>query len=184
MNTKTMEGLIGAGANIDLVNTPMRVYKEARRKGDLTTMERAMGYAGEFAVKAEEYRAQADEGTQEETRENREKMELEREEAIRRRREEREKLEKEIAARRAEHRKSEDEAAVHGDGRTESTEGIGGDISDLKSSAETSEAIRNPIDNILDTAEISEAGLALSKNQTILPEKAGYSGNVNSIVQN
>ena len=96
MNTKTMEGLIGAGANIDLVNTPMRVYKEARRKGDLGTMERAMGYAGEFAVKAEEYRAQADEGTQEETRENREKMELEREEAIRRRREEREKLEKEI----------------------------------------------------------------------------------------
>ena len=34
MNTKTMEGLVGARTNMNLVNTPMRVFKEARRKGN------------------------------------------------------------------------------------------------------------------------------------------------------
>lgn len=47
MNTKTMEGLVGARTNMNLMNTPMRVFKEARRKGDTATMERAMGYADE-----------------------------------------------------------------------------------------------------------------------------------------
>ena len=170
MNTKTMEGLIGAGANIDLVNTPMRVYKEARRKGDLGTMERAMGYAGEFAVKADEYRAQADEGTQEEARENREKMEREREEAIRKRREERERLEEEIAAHRGE--------------RKESTEGIDDASADLKSSAETAGESRNAIDDIVDTVEISETGRILSENRTILLENTGYSGAAKPTAQN
>ena len=100
MHTKTMEGLIGARTNMNLVNTPMRVYKEARRKGNLEVMERAMGYVGEFSDKAEEYKAEADEGMKEEGREAREKEKLEQEEAIRKRREEREKqeekLEKEI----------------------------------------------------------------------------------------
>ena len=32
MNTKTMEGLAGAATNMNLMNTPMRVYKEARRR--------------------------------------------------------------------------------------------------------------------------------------------------------
>lgn len=40
MHTKTMEGLIGARTNMNLVDTPMRVYKEARRKGDLGAMEK------------------------------------------------------------------------------------------------------------------------------------------------
>ena len=44
MNTKTMEGLVGARTNIELLNTPFRVFKEARRKGDTETMKRAMGY--------------------------------------------------------------------------------------------------------------------------------------------
>lgn len=127
MNTKTMEGLIGAGTNIDLVNTPMRVYKEAQRKGDLATMERAMGYAGEFAGKAEEYRTQADEGIREEAQENRKKAEPEREEA----------------------------------GES-----------------------KNAIDNIVDTAEISEAGKILSENQTILPENTGYSEPAHPTAQN
>ena len=39
MNIKTMEGLIGAVKNIGLVNTPMRVYKEARRTGELCIIE-------------------------------------------------------------------------------------------------------------------------------------------------
>ena len=93
MNTKTMEGLAGARTNINLVNTPMRVYKEARRKGDTATMERAMGYVVEFSEKAEDYKAEADKGMEEDAREAREKEKLQREEAVRRRREEREKLE-------------------------------------------------------------------------------------------
>lgn len=93
MNTKTMKGLIGAGANMKLVDTPMRVYKEARRKGDTATMERAMGYVNEFEDKADEYRVQAEKGTLEEAKEAREKAKLEREEAIEKRREERKVLE-------------------------------------------------------------------------------------------
>lgn len=96
MNTKTMEGLIGAGTNMKLVDTPMRVFREARRKDDTATMERAMGYATEFAGKADKYRAQADEGTLEEAKEARKKAELEREEAIEKRREERERLTEQI----------------------------------------------------------------------------------------
>ncbi len=96
MNTKTMEGLVGAKTNMNLLNTPMRVFKEARRKGDTATMERAMGYVGEFSDKAEEYKAEADKGMEEDAREAREKAKLQREEAIRKRREERKKLEERI----------------------------------------------------------------------------------------
>lgn len=93
MNTKTMEGLVGARTNMNLMNTPMRVYKEARRRGDTAVMERAMGYAGEFSDKAEEYKAEADKGMEEDAREARKKAEMQREEVIQKRREEREKLE-------------------------------------------------------------------------------------------
>ena len=96
MNTKTMEGLVGARTNMNLMNTPMRVFKEARRKGDTATMERAMGYADEFSGKAEDYKAEADKGMEEDAREAREKEKLQREEAIQKRREEREKLEERI----------------------------------------------------------------------------------------
>ncbi len=96
MNAKTMEGLVGARTNMNLQNTPMRVYKEARRKGDTAAMERAMGYACEFEDKAEEYKAKADKGMEEDAKEAREKAKLEREEAIRKRREEREKQEERI----------------------------------------------------------------------------------------
>ena len=93
MHTKTMEGLVGARTNMNLMNTPMRVFKEARRKGDTGAMERAMGYVGDFSDKAEEYKAEADKGMEEDAKEAREKAELQREEAVRKRREEREKLE-------------------------------------------------------------------------------------------
>ncbi len=96
MNTKTMEGLAGAATNMNLMNTPMRVYKEARRRGDLAVMERAMKYAGEFSDKAKEYKAQADKGMEEDAKEAGKKAELQREEAIRKRREEREKLEEKL----------------------------------------------------------------------------------------
>ena len=96
MHTKTMEGLIGARTNMNLMNTPMRVFKEARRKGDTETMERAMGYVGDFSDKAEEYKAEADKGMEEDAKEARKKAELQREEAVQKRREEHEKLEAKI----------------------------------------------------------------------------------------
>lgn len=99
MHTNTMEGLVGASTNRNLVNIPMRVYKEARRRGDTETMKRAMGYADDFSGKAEEYRKKADKGMEEDAKEAREKAESERENAIQRRREERREQEKRIEER-------------------------------------------------------------------------------------
>lgn len=96
MNTRTMEGIVGASTNMNLIDTPMRVYKEARRRGDQATMERSMGYVGEFSGKVEEYRSEAEEGMKKDAKDAREKAEAERERAIEKRREEREKLEKKI----------------------------------------------------------------------------------------
>ena len=96
MNTKTMEGLSGASANMKLVNTPMRVFREAKRRGDTATMERAMGYAGQFFNKAEEYKNKAGEGTREEAEEIRERAEEETKDIIEKRKEEHEKLEERI----------------------------------------------------------------------------------------
>lgn len=96
MNTKTMEGLVGARTNMNLLNTPMRVYKEARLKGDTAMMERAMGYVGEFSDKAQEYKAETDEGMKKDAEETRKIAKEQLEEAIEKRREEREKLEGKI----------------------------------------------------------------------------------------
>ncbi len=90
MNTKTMEGLVGARTNMELVNTPMRVYKEARRRGDTATMDRAMGYVSDLEDKAQDYKVKADEGMKADAEEAREEAKAEREKAIERRREERE----------------------------------------------------------------------------------------------
>ncbi len=98
MHTKTIEGLVGASTNVNLLNTPMRVFKEARRRGDTATMERAMEYAGDFSERAEKYQVKADEGMEEEAKEEKEKEKLEREKAIEKRREEKEKLEDRVEA--------------------------------------------------------------------------------------
>lgn len=90
MNTKTMEGLVGAGTNMKMSETPMRVFKEARRRGDIATMERAMGYVSEFSERSGEYKSEADQGMKEDAQEARKKAELEAEKAIQRRKEERE----------------------------------------------------------------------------------------------
>ncbi len=97
MHTATMKGLVGARTNMNLLNTPMRVYKEARRKGDTAVMERAMEYVCNFADKAEEYKAEADKGMEEDSKEAREKAETERKKAVQKRKEEREELEQRIA---------------------------------------------------------------------------------------
>ena len=94
MHIKTMEGLVGARTNMDLLNTPFRVFKEARRRGDTAVMERAMGYVGEFSDKTEEYKVKADEGMKEDAKEARKGLEAKQEEAIRKRKEEQEELEK------------------------------------------------------------------------------------------
>ena len=96
MHTKTMEGLAGASMNMKLLNTPFHVYKEAERRGDTAVMERAMGYVGDFADKAEDYQKKAEKGMKEDAEEAREKAKTEQENAIRKRREEREELEKRI----------------------------------------------------------------------------------------
>ena len=96
IHTKTMEGLAGASMNMKLLNTPFRVYKEAERRGDTAVMERAMGYVGDFAEKAEDYQKKAEKGMKEDREEAREKAKTEQENAIRKRKEEREEMEKRI----------------------------------------------------------------------------------------
>lgn len=97
MNTKIMEGMVGADTNINLVNTPMKVYREAKRKGDTATMERSLGYAGEFAGTAEEYQEKTRRGMEEEAKELKEKKKQDQEEAVEQRKLERQKEREKLA---------------------------------------------------------------------------------------
>ncbi len=117
MNTKTMEGLVGARTNINLLNTPFRVYKEARRRGDTAVMERAMGYVNEFSDKSEEYQAEAERGMEEDVEAAREKAKAERERAVQKRKEERKELEEKIEKSREENRET-DIVSVSEEGKT------------------------------------------------------------------
>jgi alkanesulfonate monooxygenase SsuD/methylene tetrahydromethanopterin reductase-like flavin-dependent oxidoreductase (luciferase family) len=92
-----MEGLAGASMNMKMMNTPFRVYQEAERRGDTSVMERAMGYVGETADKAEDYQKKIEKGMKEEAKEAREKAKSEQENAVRKRKEERGEQEKRIA---------------------------------------------------------------------------------------
>lgn len=112
MNTKIMEGLAGASTSMHLLNTPMRVYKEARLRGDTAVMERAAGYVGDFAGKAEEYKTEAYKGMKEEAKDARKRSEEERLEAAKRRKEEWEELEKRI-----EESRIKDTARTQADGK-------------------------------------------------------------------
>lgn len=102
MHTKTMEGLIGARTNMELLNTPFRVFKEARLKGDTAMMERAMGYMNECEEDAYEYKEVADEGMKKDVEETRKIAEEQREEMIKNRREEREEQQKKLEEERKE----------------------------------------------------------------------------------
>ena len=68
MHAKTMEGLAGASMNMKMMNTPFRVYEQAERRGDTSTMARAMGYVGETADKAEDYQKKIEKGMKEEAK--------------------------------------------------------------------------------------------------------------------
>lgn len=94
MNLKTMEGLLGASTNIKMTEAPMRVYREAERRGDIATMDRAMGYAAEFTERAVTYQEETDRGMEEEKEELREKEKKAREEALEKKREEEKEAEK------------------------------------------------------------------------------------------
>lgn len=96
MHAKTMEGLVGARTNMELLNNPFRVYKEARLKGDTAKMEQAMDYMGDCTEAAYDYKEKADEGMKKDAEETRRIAEEQREEAIRKRKEEREKLEERL----------------------------------------------------------------------------------------
>ena len=78
----SMNAFIGASSNIELVNTPMKVFKEARARGDTETMKRAMGYVTEFGKNAEKNADKLGEETIKEIREARKQQEIEREQAI------------------------------------------------------------------------------------------------------
>lgn len=80
MIAKTTGNLIGANVAMDEIRTPMKVFKEARARGDTATMKRAMGYVEAFNEDAWEYKAKADEALKEEAVEAKEKERLEREE--------------------------------------------------------------------------------------------------------
>ena len=149
MHTKTMEGLVGARMNMDLVNTPMRVYKEARYKGDTATMERAMGYACEFADRADEYKAEADEGMKEEAKAAREKEKAEREKAIQKRKEERDKFEEKM-----EERKGTDTVEVSEEGRILLKDNR--EIDNADSSETKSDIAKEPV-MYTKTGEVSQA---------------------------
>ena len=62
MHAKTMEGLAGASASIQMLSTPMNVAKEAERKGDIDKMKRAMSYAAGLTEQAGEYSQKSSEG--------------------------------------------------------------------------------------------------------------------------
>lgn len=114
MRAKTMEGLVGARTNIELMNTPMRVYREARRRGDTAVMERAMEYAGKSCDQAKTYQEQAKEGMKEDLEDAKKKEESDRLKAIEKRREESRKLEKRIEKSREE---KQDTAVVSEEGK-------------------------------------------------------------------
>lgn len=87
MIAKTAEGLLGANNAMNVIRTPMKVFKEARARGDKETMDRAMGYVEKAHDEAWEKKYSADEGLKQEAEENKLKAEQEREELAQRIRE-------------------------------------------------------------------------------------------------
>lgn len=163
-----MEGLVGARTNINMVNTPLRVFKEARRKGDTATMERAMGYVNEFEEKAEQYKTKADVGMQEDAKAAREKAEAELEKAIEKRKAEREKLEERIEeSREASRGTREDKLEISKDGKALLNENSDLDNIDLdnpvsiETKAETADGVKEPV-TYTKTGEVNQIDQSVS----------------------
>lgn len=96
MIAKTADGLIGANVAMNEIRTPMRVFKEARAKGDQATMDRAMGYAEKLNTAAMENKEQTDAALKQEAKENQAKAEQQREELAQRIRESRKEAEERL----------------------------------------------------------------------------------------
>lgn len=114
MHTQTMEGLIGARTNMNLMNVPMRVYREARQKGDVSTMERAMGYVMDIGDKAQKYQKKADEGMEKDAKEAKEKEKKASEKMVEERRKERDELRERLERSKAEKNGTEMNEEVSG----------------------------------------------------------------------
>ena len=82
MQAGSMKAFLGASTNLNLVNTPMKVFKEAEARGDTEIMERAMSYVTDFEGNAQKDADKLGEETVKETREARKQQEIEREQAI------------------------------------------------------------------------------------------------------
>ena len=160
MHTKTMEGLIGARTNMDMTNVPMRVFKEARRKGDTATMERAMGYVNDFEDRAYQYKDTAEEGMKQEAEEAKEKAKQKLEETIEKRREERKELETQREQERIAAQKEKETAATPN--KTDSVEKTVNSSTDGSISGETTPTLPKA-----DTVEISSEGRTLSDQSSV-----------------
>lgn len=159
MHTKTMEGLIGARTNMDMTNVPMRVFKEARRKGDTATMERAMGYVNDFEDRAYQYKDTAEEGMKKEAEEAKEKAKQELEEKIEKSREERKELEAQREQNRIESQKKQKTDSVpNGTDTVDATVNTG---NGENMPGETAAVLPKA-----DTLEISPEGRALSEQSS------------------
>ena len=156
MHAKTMEGLVGANMNMKMMNTPFRVYQEAERRGDTATMERAMGYVGETADKAEDYQKKVEKGMKEEAKEAREKAKSE-EDAIRKRKEERGEQEKRIEESR---NGNTDTVSI-----SESGKAVSGETSDL---AQTGIGSR-PVEETADAVK-TEPVIYTKAGEAVMPE--------------
>lgn len=84
MIARTQEGLIGANNAMNVIRTPMKVFYEARARGDKATMDRAMGYASEINEDAWEHKYNTDEALKQEAEENKAKAQQEAEALARR----------------------------------------------------------------------------------------------------
>lgn len=86
MNVKTMEGLAGASASVNMLSTPMNVAKEAERKGDVDKMQRALGYAAGVVEQADAYSEKTSKGMELDAKETKKEREEQQEELIEARR--------------------------------------------------------------------------------------------------
>lgn len=62
MHVKTMEGMLGAQTNMNMLAVPMKIYRQAERRGDLGAMEQAGQYITEFADRKDKYCKETHEG--------------------------------------------------------------------------------------------------------------------------
>ncbi len=72
MKAGAIGGLIGAGSNMKMTDVPMRAYRDAERKGDRASMQRAMACTEYLTDKANKCKEQAEEELIKDMKEQRE----------------------------------------------------------------------------------------------------------------